>query len=74
MKKIIFFAIASAILLFSIIVVNISPAINGLISGQSWSQQACSYHSDRYDDEKKKTYSDQKVKRRNFRWNKKRLK
>ena len=73
MKKIIFFAIASAILLFSIIVVNISPAIS-LIGGQSWSQQACSYHSDRYDDEKKKTYSDQKVKRRNFRWNKKRLK
>ena len=50
MKKLIFFAIASAILLFSLIVVNIAPAINGLVEGNDWFQQSCNYISDQYDD------------------------
>ena len=56
MKKLIFFIIASAILLFSIIVVNIAPIINGLISSQGyWSKYACSRYSDSYDDKEKKS-------------------
>ena len=55
MKKLIFFIIASALLLFSIIVVNIAPAINGLINGSIWSQQSCSLISDYYDNYDKNT-------------------
>ena len=60
MKKLIFFAIASAILLFSLIVVNITPI--DLIGGQSWSQQACSSISDQIDQLEKQNYSDEQLK------------
>ena len=60
MKKLIFFAIASGILLFSIFVVNITPI--GLIGGQSWSQQACSSISDEIDQLEKQNYSDEQLK------------
>ena len=60
MKKLIFFAIASALLLFSLIVVNITPI--DLIGGQSWSQQACSSISDQIDQLEKQNYSDEQLK------------
>ena len=59
MKKLIFFCIASAILLFSIIVVNIAPIINyrlgrgiympsGKPSFTGWSDLSCKSISDNY--------------------------
>jgi hypothetical protein len=57
MKKLIFFAIASAILLFSIIVINIAPAINGLVEGKDWSARSCKYLSDGYSELKKRQVS-----------------
>ena len=62
MKKLIFFAIASAILLFSIIVINISPAINGLVKGKNWSAMPCKYFSEYYDESKKQQASDEELK------------
>ena len=58
MKKLIFFAIASAILLFSIIVVNIAPFTNGQDGGTSWFRQPCNSYSHWYDDIDKKSLSD----------------
>ena len=57
MKKLIFFAIASAILLFSIIVINIAPAINGLVEGKDWSAWSCKYLSDGLSELKKRQVS-----------------
>ena len=62
MKKLIFFAIASAILLFSIIVINIAPAINGLVEGKDWSARSCKYLSNIYDENKKNQASDETLK------------
>ena len=62
MKKLIFFAIASAILLFSIIVINIAPAINGLVEGDYWSARSCKYLSNIYDENKKNHVSDEALK------------
>ena len=50
MYKTLYFCFAGAILLFSVIVVNIAPAINGLVSGGYWSSQSCSYINDLYKD------------------------
>ena len=51
MKKILYFCMAGGILLFSIIVVNISPAINLGINNSS---ESCSYHADQYEYDNKK--------------------
>ena len=48
MYKTLYFCFAGAILLFSVIVVNIAPAINGLVSGGYWSSLSCSYLNDEY--------------------------
>lgn len=49
MKKLIFFLIASAILIFSIIIVNIAPIINGKINNSdTWFTQSCGQLSDNY--------------------------
>ena len=48
MYKTLYFCFAGAILLFSVIVVNIAPAINGLVSRSYWSYQSCSYLNDKY--------------------------
>jgi hypothetical protein len=45
---------AGGILLFSVIVVNIAPAINNLGSIQVWSQLSCKYSADNYKNEKDK--------------------
>ena len=52
MNKLLFFCIASAILLFSIITINISPIIHGLLDGNSWMESSCKYLSDIYDIDK----------------------
>ena len=48
MYKTLYFCFAGAILLFSVIVVNIAPAINRLVPGEYWSYQSCSYLNDKY--------------------------
>ena len=57
MQKLIFLCIASAVLLFSIIVVNIGPVLGGLVGGNYWSYPSCSLHSDRYKYIEKKDYN-----------------
>ena len=47
MYKLLYFCMAAGILLFSVIVVNIAPAINKLV-GTSWSQDSCKFYADRY--------------------------
>lgn len=54
MKNLIFFCIASAILLFSIVTINIAPIIGGLV-GTNWMDPSCKYYSDKYDDDEKKS-------------------
>ena len=50
MNKLLFFCFASAVLLFSIIVINISPIIKGLLySGGIDYTHSCKYYSDQYD-------------------------
>ena len=44
MYKLLYFCMAGGILLFSVIVVNIAPAIN--LGLQAWSQQSCKYLAD----------------------------
>ena len=56
MYKILYFCMAGGILLFSVIVVNISPAINNLGGIQSWSQLSCKYSADNYKNEKDKKF------------------
>jgi hypothetical protein len=48
MYKTLYFCFAGGILLLSVIVVNIAPAINGLVRGSSWSYQSCKSFSDNY--------------------------
>lgn len=62
MKKLIFFCIASAILLFSIIVVNIAPIIGKFNFASNWYNQACEFHSDNYDYWEEQSYPDTKTK------------
>ena len=61
MKKLIFFLIASAILIFSIIVVNIAPIIKGKV-GYDWFSPACERLSDRYNYAKKENYGSEELK------------
>ena len=56
MKKLLYFCMAGGILLLSIIVVNISPAIN-FDWIREWSRDSCSYHSDMYKYNEKKDLS-----------------
>ena len=73
MKKLIFFCLASAILLFSIIIVNIAPIINhrlgrgayassGAYLSYGWSDHSCKSISDEYNIEKDKDYTNQDAK------------
>ena len=47
MFKLLYFCMAGGILIFSVIVVNIAPAINNLVDSQSWSQYSCKYLADK---------------------------
>ena len=47
MFKLLYFCMAGGILLFSVIVVNIAPAINNLDDIQDWSQESCKAWADR---------------------------
>ena len=58
MYKTLYFCFAGAILLFSVIVVNIAPAINHLVEESLiWPYQSCSYYNDQYKDAEKATYN-----------------
>ena len=46
MKNLIFLCIAASILLFSIIVVNIAPAINHLVDANNWMENSCKFQDD----------------------------
>ena len=46
MYKLLYFCMAGGILLFSVIVVNIAPAINNLDDIQEWSQESCKHLAD----------------------------
>lgn len=46
MFKLLYFCMAGGILLFSVIVVNIAPAINNLDDIQEWSQESCKHLAD----------------------------
>ena len=46
MYKLLYFCMAAGILLFSVIVVNIAPAINNLNNIQEWSEESCKYLAD----------------------------
>ena len=61
MKKLLYFCMAGGILLLSIIVVNISPAINFGFS-REWSSDSCSYYSDKYKYEEKNDFTSQEIK------------
>ena len=55
MNKILYLCCAGSILLFSIIVVNIAPYINGIIENSGdWSTDSCKYYSDKYKSDKDK--------------------
>ena len=55
MNKILYLCCAGSILLFSIIVVNIAPYINGIIeNSQYWSMDSCKHYSDQYKSDKDK--------------------
>ena len=57
MQKLIFLCIASAVLLFSIIVVNIGPVLGGLFPNYSLYGESCSMHSDNYKYIEKENYN-----------------
>ena len=52
MKKLLFFCISLAIVLFSIIVTNVAPIIKGRV-GNGWSYMSCKYYADSYNNQKK---------------------
>lgn len=58
MYKLLYFCMAGGILLFSVIVVNISPAINGLVASQTWSQASCKYYADEIKSQKDNNAND----------------
>ena len=62
MYKTLYFCFAGAILLFSVIVVNIAPSINGLVEGGYWSTRSCSYYNDNYKYAEKATYATKEAK------------
>lgn len=61
MNKILFLCIATAILLFSIIVVNISPT-NMYLNIDDWMEDSCKYLSDQRKYHKEQTYADEESK------------
>lgn len=60
MKKLIFLCIASAVVIFTVIVVNISPAIN--VIGTDSYDDSCKYFADMHKYAKDETYPTQEVK------------
>ena len=48
MKKIIFLCFAFVISLFNVIIINYSPAINGLIDKNIWINESCQKYSNNY--------------------------
>ena len=56
MKKLIFLCIASAIVILTVIVLNLSPIIN--VPGIDWYDDSCQYFADKHKYEKDKSYSD----------------
>jgi uncharacterized membrane protein (DUF485 family) len=71
MKNLIFLCIASAIFIFSVIVLNVAPTINGLVGkgiyasiagigalNYGWADISCSYLSNLYNDNKDKSVSE----------------
>ena len=60
MKQLLFLCISLAILLFSVIVINVAPIIKGKVGG--WSIYACKMYSDEYNIKKKESYPDSKTK------------
>ena len=62
MNKLLFLCFASAILLFSIIAINIAPIINNLV-GSNWMNNSCKYYSDQYKINKDKTYANEEAKK-----------
>ena len=60
MNKLIFLCLASAIVIFTVIVLNISPIIH--ILGTSWYDDSCKYLADRHKYDKEKTFSSQEYK------------
>ncbi len=55
MYKLLYLCMAGGILIFSIIVVNIAPYINGIIeNSEYWSMDSCKYYSDQYKSDKDK--------------------
>ena len=61
MNKLLFFCIASAILVFSIITINIAPIINTSV-GSGWIYQSCKYYADKYNYDKDDTFPTQEIK------------
>ena len=61
MKQLLFLCISLAILLFSVIVINVAPIIKGKVGGD-WSFYACKMYSDSYNIAKKVSYPDSKTK------------
>ena len=61
MNKLLFFCISLAILVFSVIVINVAPVIKGKI-GEDWSSNSCKMYSDYYNYKKKDTYENSKEK------------
>ena len=61
MNKLLFFFISLAILVFSVIVINVAPVIKGKI-GEDWSSNSCKMYSDYYNYAKKDTYENSKEK------------
>ena len=60
MKKLIFLCIASAVVIFTVIVLNISPAIN--VVGTSSYDDSCKYYADMHKYAKERTYPTQEIK------------
>ena len=57
MKKLIFLCIASAIVLLTVIELNVFPIIN-IIGATTWYDDSCQYYADKYKYEKEKSYTD----------------
>ena len=60
MNKLIFLCISSAVVIFTVIVLNVSPVIN--IFGTDWYDNSCKYFADKHKYEKEKNYASQEVK------------
>ena len=56
MKNLIFLCIATAVVIFSVVVLNVAPIITFL--GNSWYDESCSHYKDKYNLAKDLTYSE----------------